>query len=170
VPISIDTLRSASFRSGLAKSASTFTEARALGVRTAFLCHSHDDESMVRGLLNLFQEDGWRVYVDWQDPAMSDKPTRETAEKIKLTIRAMDYFLFLATPNSVTSRWCPWEIGYADGEKAVDHILIIPTTDRTGSWYGNEYLQLYRKIDEAKDGKLGVWNPNETGGVYLSTL
>ena len=125
---------------------------------------------MVRGLLNLFQEDGWRVYVDWQDPAMSEKPTRETAEKIKLTIRVMDYFLFLATPNSVTSRWCPWEIGYADGEKAVDHILIIPTTDRTGSWYGNEYLQLYRKIDQAKDGRLGVWNPNETAGVYLSTL
>lgn len=170
MPISIDTLRGASARGSLAKSASTFTEARALGVRTAFLCHSHDDESMVRGLLNLFQEDGWRVYVDWQDPTMSEKPTRETAEKIQLTIRAMDYFLFLATPNSVASRWCPWEIGYADGKKAVDHILIIPTTDRTGSWYGNEYLKLYRKIDEDKDGNLGVWNPGETTGVYLSTL
>lgn len=170
MPISIDTLRSASTRSGFAKSARTLTEARSLGVRTAFLCHSHDDASMVRGFLNLIQEDGWRVYVDWQDPAMSEKPTRETAEKIKLTIRVMDYFLFLATPNSVASRWCPWEIGYADSEKAADHILIIPTTDRSGSWYGNEYLQLYRKIDEAKDGKLGVWNPNETSGVYLSTL
>jgi len=170
MPISIDTLRSASSRSGFAKSASTLTEARSLGVRTAFLCHSHDDARMVQGLLNLFQEDGWRVYVDWQDPAMSEKPTRETAEKIQLAIKVMDYFLFLATPNSVASRWCPWEIGYADGEKAVDHIQIIPTTDRPGSWYGNEYLQLYRKIDEAKDGKLGVWNPNETTGVYLSTL
>jgi hypothetical protein len=39
MPISIDTLRSASFRSGLAKSASTLTEARSLGVPTAFLCH-----------------------------------------------------------------------------------------------------------------------------------
>jgi hypothetical protein len=170
VPISIDTLRSASFRSGVAKSASTLTEAHSLGVRTAFLCHSHDDENMVRGLLNLFQEDGWRVYVDWQDPAMGEKPTRETAEKIKLTIRVMDYFLFLATPNSVASRWCPWEIGYADSEKAVDRILIIPTTDRSGTWYGNEYLQLYRKIDEAEGGKLGVWNPGESKGVWLATL
>ena len=49
-------------------------------------------------LVTLLQEDGWRVYVDWQDPAMSEKPTRETAERIKLTIRVMDYFLFLATP------------------------------------------------------------------------
>jgi hypothetical protein len=70
----------------------------------------------------------------------------------------------------MSSAFSPWGIGYADGEKAVDHILIIPTTDRTGSWYGNEYLQLYRKIVEAKDGKLGVWNPSETTGEYLSTL
>lgn len=55
-------------------------------------------------------------------------------------------------------------------EKAADHILIIPTTDRTGRWYGNEYLQLYRRIDEAKDGKLGVWSPDQTTGVYLATL
>jgi TIR domain len=170
MPISLDTLRAASTRGTLSKSASTLTEARSLGVRTAFLCHSHNDETLVRGLLNLFQEDGWRVYVDWQDPTMGEKPTKETAERIKLTIRVMDYFLFLATPNSVTSRWCPWEIGYADREKGIERVLIIPTTDRTGDWYGNEYLQLYRKIDEAKDGKLGVWNPNETGGVYLSTL
>lgn len=170
MPISIDTLRSASYRSGLAKSASSLSEAHTLGIRTAFLCHSHEDASAVQGLINLFQEDGWRVYVDWQDASMPDKPTRETAEWIQLKIRVMDYFLFLATPNSVVSRWCPWEIGYADSEKAADHILIIPTTDHSGSWYGNEYLQLYRKIDEAKDGKLGVWKPNETTGVYLSTL
>ena len=97
MPISIDTLRSAWSRSGFAKSASTLTETRSLGVRTAFLCHSHDDASMVRGLLNLFQEDGWRVYVDWQDPALSEKPTRETAEKIKLTIRVMEFEIITFT-------------------------------------------------------------------------
>lgn len=105
MPISIDTLRSAPSRSSFAKSARSVTEARNIGVRTAFLCDSHDDASMVRALLNLFQEDGWRVYADWQDPVMSEKPTRETAERIKLTIRVMDYFPFLATPNSVASRW-----------------------------------------------------------------
>jgi hypothetical protein len=57
VPISIDTLRSASFRSGL-RNLQTLIPKRAFGVPTAFLCHSHDDASMVRGLLNLFQEDG----------------------------------------------------------------------------------------------------------------
>ena len=170
MPISIDTLRSASSRSGFAKSASSLTEARTLGVRTAFLCHSHDDASLVEGLMALFHEDGWRVYVDWQDAAMPEKPTRGTAERIQLKIKVMDYFLFLATPNSVTSRWCPWEIGYADSEKTVDHILVIPTKDRTGSWYGNEYLQLYRRIDEAEGGKLGVWNPDESKGVWLATL
>jgi len=101
---------------------------------------------------------------------MSEKPARRQLKKIKLTIRVMDYFLFLAAPNSVASRWCPWEIGFADGEKAADHILIIPTTDHTESWYGNEYLQLYRRIDEAEGGKLAVRNPAESKGVWLATL
>lgn len=83
MPISIDTLRSASSRSGFAKSARSLTEAHTLGVRTAFLCHSHDDATLIEGLMALFYEDGWRVYVDWQDAAMPERPTRETAGRIR---------------------------------------------------------------------------------------
>jgi len=170
MPISIDTLRSASARGTLAKSASNLTEARSLGLKTAFLCHSHQDATAVQGLLALFQDEGWRVYVDWQDGAMPEKPTRETAERIQRKIREMDYFLFLATENSVASRWCPWEIGYADSQKPVDRLLVIPTEDRSGTWYGNEYLQLYRHVDVAQSGALGVWNPGEDKGIRLRTL
>jgi len=152
------------------KFAGSLTEARSLGLRSVFLCHSHHDADAVQGLMAMFSEEGWRVYVDWQDAAMPEKPTRETAQRIQQKIRDLYYFIFLATRNSVASRWCPWEIGFADSAKQTDSIFVIPTTDRTGDWYGNEYLQLYRKIDLAENGRFRVWHPGQNQGVSLTTL
>jgi len=83
MPISIDTLRSAASRSTIAKSVGILNEARSLGLRTAFQCHSHEDADQVEGLLTLFAEGNWRVHVDWRDAEMPEKPTRETAERIQ---------------------------------------------------------------------------------------
>ena len=168
MPLSIDELRSAS--SGFVKSASSLNEARSLGLRTVFLCHSHQDADAVRGLIALFNSEGWRVYVDWKDAEMPEEPTRETAHRIQQKIRDLQYFIFLATANSLASRWCPWEIGFADSVKPNDSILIVPTTDRTGAWHGNEYLQLYRRIDRADNRKFGVWQPRQNQGVLLTSL
>jgi hypothetical protein len=125
-------------------------EAKAASVQTAFLCHSHKDEDLAKGLQNYLVGLGWTVYIDWQDATMPPVPNRETASKIKTRIRATDWFLFLATQNSMVSRWCPWEIGFADGVKPIDTILIIPTQAADGTFHGNEYLQLYRRIDVSK--------------------
>ena len=169
MPIRIDALRSAAYR--IRRSAArTLTEAKSLGMATAFLCHSHEDESLVKGLINLLEEAGWQVYVDWLDSSMSDKPTKETAAKIKQRIMDHRYFLFLATSNSTSSRWCPWEIGYADGVKDNNRILIIPTTDGYSS-YGNEYLGLYRHIDLSSQNQLAVCEPGKTtDGTLVENL
>lgn len=124
----------------------------------------------MEGLIALLREAGWTLYVDWADTSMPPKPDRITATKIKSRIKQTRYFLFLATPNSVQSRWCPWEIGYADGVKAIDDIIIVPTQDDRGNYYGNEYLQLYCQIDEMASGKLGLWSYDRKGLKYLSEL
>ena len=77
---------------------------------------------------------------------MPSSPNSETANKIKVRIKELDWFIFLATKNSLESKWCPWEIGYADGVKYYDDIVILPTYDAFGRFYGNEYLRLYRSI------------------------
>ena len=92
-----------------------------------------------------------------------------TAKKIQGKIESMKYFLFLATENSMSSRWCPWEIGYANGKKSIDNVLIIPTSER-GKSHGNEYLQLYRRLDQGFNGKVGVFNPGSFRQDILSTL
>jgi hypothetical protein len=151
------------------ETARTLNEAQLQGRKTAFLCHSHHDASLVMGFVRLLNAAGWDVYVDWRDASMPPIPNRVTAQKIQQRIVATDYFLFLATPNSVVSRWCPWEIGYADGVKHIDTILVVTTTDAKGT-YGNEYLQLYRRIDFSHTGQLAAFMPGQTTGVFVRSL
>jgi hypothetical protein len=144
------------------RSAELIKEAKASRKQTAFLSHSHHDARLAKSLQAFLQAQGWEVYIDWDDTSMPDSPTRETAEKIQTKIRDLDWFLFLGTQNSMRSRWCPWEIGYADGVKPIDNILIVATTDSVGT-HGSEYLQLYRHIDPAQGGGFGAFNPNKKG-------
>lgn len=122
------------------------------GQPTAFLSHSHKDAILALGLQELLKNQGWDIYIDWQDQTMPEAPDGETAFNIKVAVVRADWFLFLATQNSMASRWCPWEIGFADGRKAHERIAIVPTMDNQGHFYGNEYLNLYNKIDVPTNG------------------
>lgn len=137
--------------------------------KSAFLCHSHKDEVLVKGLLALFDEIEIDLYIDWKDHTMPDTPNVETAKKIQDKIISCDLFLFLATANSKESRWCPWEIGFGDSSKR--SIYIIPTTDSYNT-YGNEYLELYSRIDIGTYEKQDVYAIFEAGNRnarFLST-
>lgn len=155
-------IRSSAGFSTVRKSAS---EAKRENKRTAFLCHSHRDADLAKGLQGFLHRRGWEVYIDWEDVTMPDRPDRRTAEKIQEKIRSLEMFFFLATENSMSSRWCPWEIGYADGVKNLDRILIVPTSDSRGNTYGNEYLQLYRHLDATQGGGIGHFDGNNQGSV-----
>ncbi|MBC8555402.1 MAG: toll/interleukin-1 receptor domain-containing protein [Candidatus Brocadiales bacterium] len=170
MPIHLNSLRMASSRYQSTIITKSFSEAHRLRQQTAFLCHSHADEDLVKGLQVLLKENGWNLYIDWQDNKMPDKPSRETAQRIQKKIRELEWFLFLATPNSTVSKWCPWEIGYADHEKNTDNILIIPTRDYSGNWYGNEYLQLYRQVTETDQGLAAFSAGKTTGGTLVKYL
>lgn len=148
---------------------STKLQANAGQLKSAFLCHSHKDELLVKGLIVLFQEYGINIYIDWQDHTMPDSPNIETAKKIQTAIKSRELFFFLATANSKISHWCPWEIGYADSSQR--KIFIIQTDDNNVS-YGNEYLDLYSKIDEFYNGQqinLAEYKAGSKSGYRLST-
>jgi nicotinamidase-related amidase len=101
--ISLDSLKEVSFRFSARIIEKSLTEARAKGRPTAFLCHSHYDHDMAEGLQVLLNEHGWNLYIDWQDTQMPETPNQETAERIQKKIKDLDWFLFLATPNSTLS-------------------------------------------------------------------
>lgn len=138
--------------------------------QTAFLSHSHHDKDAAKGLQVYLKEKGWDVYIDWEDSTMPETPNRSTAQAIQGRIKLCNWFLFLATKNSTASRWCPWEIGYADGVKSLDSIVVIPTSDRSGRFYGNEYLQLYRRIDVSNSKELRAFPPGKQTGLHVRNL
>ena len=106
------------------------------------------------------------MYIDYEDVALPEKPDRITADRIQQKIKSTDFFLFLATSNSVASRWCPWEIGFADGCKLRASIWIV-AAEEGGHTYGNEHLDLYRQVDLATDSDLIVLEPREMRGTRL---
>lgn len=148
---------------------STGVVAKRASQRTAFLCHSHLDRELAEGLQVRLREQGFDLYIDWQDASMPPTPNSETADKLRGKIIACDWFLFLATANSVASRWCPWELGYADGKKPHDRIAIVPTSDHQTT-HGNEYIALYRRIDNAQGGGIGMFGPASSQAVFVRSL
>lgn len=153
--VKIRELRSAAYRSNRVSVPKSLGEALGSNTQTAFLCHSHKDQELAKGLQVILKEHGWNLYIDWQDNEMPSTPDKETAKRIKLKIEITDWFLFLATANSTCSRWCPWEIGFADAKKNYEKIVVIPTEDDSGKWYGNEYLQLYKNLSVASNSSTG---------------
>ena len=115
MPVSQATLLNFASKAPMQKSAEVINFAKASRKQTAFLSHSHKNADLAKGVQAFLQAEGWDVYIDWEDSGMPESPNRETAERIQAKIRDLNWFLFLATKNSTESRWCPWEIGYADG-------------------------------------------------------
>lgn len=168
--INQSSIRAYAGRAEIRKSEQIVNEALVAGKQTAFLSHSHRDAELAKGLQGYLQAQGWMVYIDWEDTSMPPKPNRETAKKIKDRIKRLDWFIFLATANSTNSRWCPWEIGFADGVKNIDKVVIVPTRDSAGNNHGSEYLDLYRHVDTAQGGGVGVFRPTDKRGVLLEDV
>lgn len=166
--IDITQLRAASTRTSM-KFATSINEAKSRFIKTAFLCHSHLDRNLAEGLQVLLQNSGIKLYIDWQDSEMPARPNRVTASRIKEKIVQTEFFFYLATENSSSSRWCPWEIGYADGTKNINKILVVPVKDG-GKIYGAEYLDLYRRIDISSVGNVGIWSPGRDTSGLAETL
>ena len=108
-----------------------------------FLSHSHVDATYVHNAVLFLRKMGVDVYVDWMDDNMPKHTSGETARLLKEKIKSNDKFVFLATNNSINSKWCHWEIGYGDAFKYIDKIALFPLADSGGNWQGTEYLQIY---------------------------
>jgi hypothetical protein len=133
---------------------------RSLSRISIFLSHSHLDRVLVQSFIKDLDEVGVSVYVDWSDSTLPRITNRTTANTIKEAIKTNRLFVVLATANALRSRWVPWEIGVADQMHSGDDILIVPVADATGRFEGNEYLQLYNRV-ELVNGLLRVIRPNE---------
>ncbi len=117
-----------------------------------FISHSYLDKSLIFSLVELFNEAGHSVYVDWiNDPDLDrNKVNRQTAELLRLRMNDCKGLAYIATFNIVNSKWCPWELGYADGKKNGRCAILPIVKTKRDSYKGQEYLELYPYIDYEK--------------------
>ena len=110
-----------------------------------FISHSFTDKDLVTGLYHLFSQAGYKVYIDWIDDSSLDRKsvTPETAAIIKRRIKSSKGAAYIATTNSIMSKWCPWELGVSDGMH--DRVCILPVMNY--SFKGHEYLGLYPYLE-----------------------
>ena len=108
-----------------------------------------DDKEEVKKAVVFLRGLGVRVYIDWLDPSMPPSTNMETAAKIKSKIKECNKFIFLATNNAIISKWCNWELGFADAHKYIEKIALFPISENSGMWNGSEYLKIYPRIEES---------------------
>ncbi len=111
-----------------------------------FLSHSSLDREEVITLVELFNNCGYSVYVDWIYDEQLDRNnvTKETAEALRTRMLQSKGLAYLATGNSANSKWCPWELGYFDGKSQTSRCCILPVLSNYATSYnGQEYLGLY---------------------------
>lgn len=155
----------------LNESASRVMKSESAARASIFLSHSHKDKDLAKGLKNHLASFGVGIYIDLEDSDMPGSTSRQTAERIKIKISRLDYFLILATKNAMESKWVPWEIGIADGKKPHEHIMVVPVVDPSGNYHGNEYMQLYKRIVVANDGNSAIFQPNKNNdGIYVKNF
>ncbi len=113
-----------------------------------FISHSFSDRELINGLYHLFNKSGYKVYIDWIDDLNLDrgKVTSDTAQIIRNRIKGCTGTAYISTANSTSSKWCPWELGVADGMKG--RVCILPVMD--SNFKGQEYLGLYPYLEYAQ--------------------
>jgi hypothetical protein len=119
---------------------------RSTAQATVFLSHSHADRGLIQPAINFLNNQGVKLYVDWLDADMPTQVSAETAAKVRTKIRENRKFVMLSSQNSLASRWVPWELGFCDGEKQGNHLAVFPISGDDAAYTGNEYVQLYPKI------------------------
>ena len=135
------------------KESRTFSRSKIEYKPTVFISHKHsdlEDQEEVKGILEMFEDLGAKVYIDSMDDKMPGETSGETALRIKEVIQYTKKFVLVATEKAIESYWCNWELGIGDTHKYIDNIAIIPIKNKGEydfKYKGNEYLQIYPRID-----------------------
>lgn len=117
-----------------------------------FLSHSVSDADLVLGIKGLLEEEGLKVYVDWDTDRQLDRSqvNAETAAVLRARMRKSKSMLYIATAASSGSKWMPWELGFFDGFRS-NHVAILPVLDYSfESFEGQEYLGLYPTVEKER--------------------
>lgn len=135
------------FSKAVTESLNEFSSESKVGKTTIFLSHKHDEKKELDSIISFLKKIDVNIYVDWLDEGMPKTTSGKTAARIKLKIKENDKFIFLATEGAINSKWCNWELGFGDSHKFDRNIALFPVRNDGYNFSGNEYLQIYPRIE-----------------------
>ena len=99
----------------------------------------------------MFNNAGYSAHVDWIVDKNLDRNnvSPKTASIIKSRISHCKGLSYIATRNIVNSKWCPWELGLADG-MINGKSCILQVMEYSATFKVLEYLGLYPYIEYEK--------------------
>ncbi|MFA5262777.1 MAG: toll/interleukin-1 receptor domain-containing protein [Opitutaceae bacterium] len=110
-----------------------------------FLSHRSTDKAAVIQIGNYIMSKGIDVYIDIDDPnlqrAVAANDHKAITASIELGIANSTDLLAYLTPNTATSQWVPYEIGFA--KRNDNHLSAMKSKDLT---LLPSYLEIVRRI------------------------
>ena len=134
-----------------------------------FLSHSSKDKQLILGVKQLIEDSGYSVYIDWVDDPQLDRAhvNVQTADVLRTRMKQSNFLVYVDSNNATTSKWMPWELGYFDGYKP-NKIGILPIRQNSeGSYTGQEYLDLYPKLEKNSSQFLYEFKYSQFNGSSL---
>lgn len=116
-----------------------------------FLSHKHDELEELDSAINFLKGFGVLIYTDYLlSEDTSTTSTEKERQKTEKKIKGNKKFIFLATEAAIHSKQCKWEIRYANTQKPLEHIAILPIREDYTDYGGAEYLQKYPYIQKSE--------------------
>lgn len=124
-----------------------------------FLSHSSMDQELTCALYDLFTQNGFKVYLDYEDNELNpDNVTSATGKQLRNKLKKCKCLAYIATSNVTRSRWCPWELGLFDGiSNGMCCILPIVKGSGESRFNGQEYLGMYPYLTYTKYANSDEW-------------
>ncbi|MDD2215403.1 MAG: toll/interleukin-1 receptor domain-containing protein [Eubacteriales bacterium] len=103
------------------------------GIKCVFISHQKDDASICKKIADYFINAGIDVYFDEYDSDL--KIHRQTnnpqwvVDAIKKGINKSSHMLCVFSPNTLYSKWVPWEIGYGYDKTNLSALTLKGITD-----------------------------------------
>lgn len=106
-----------------------------IGVKCVFISHQKRDAAVCRKIADYLINAGVDVYFDEYDADLKDynqrKHPEQVVDAIKKGINRSSHMLCVISPNTMYSKWVPWEIGYGYDKTKVSVLTLkgIPDTE-----------------------------------------
>ena len=123
-----------------------------------FISHSSLDEELTFSLYDLFIQNGFTAYLDYEDTELNPQNvTKKTGEKLRSKLKHCKTLAYVATSNIANSKWCPWELGLYDGLSNGKCCILPIVKERISTFHGQEYLGLYPYLTYEKYSNSNEW-------------